>query len=131
MVDRSEILDIYKTQGATAAALKAGVSKRTVQRWAAKARATRTDLNSGYKPPIRGCPSAAEYARGCRCPGCTEANRIVQRGIKERRVARYRAGLVTITHGVGGYSNWDCRCAVCREAWRNYLRARRNRRPVE
>lgn len=118
---REEIIELYAAEGATAAAEAAGVSKRTVQRWAAKA-----DVHSGYENPIlRPCPSAASYQRGCRCEGCVEANREVQREIKARRVAKLRAGRAVIKHGVSGYSNWDCRCAKCRSAWSKYLRDRR------
>lgn len=120
-IDREEILRIYSEEGATVAASKAGVSKRTVQRWAAASR-----VHSGYEAPImRECPSAASYARGCRCEGCKEENRLTQKEIKARRVARFKAGEVEITHGVSGYSNWDCRCNECKSAWSSYLRERR------
>lgn len=118
---RRKVLKVYAKSGATEAAKIAGVSKRTVQRWASAA-----GIDSGYEPPIiRECPSAAAYARGCRCAGCTEANREAQRQIKARRVARFQAGQVEITHGVSGYSNWDCRCGECKSAWSTYLRERR------
>ena len=119
---RDEVLETYAKQGATAASEFAGVSKRTVQRWAASEAVT-----SGYKAPIiRMCPSAASYARGCRCEGCVVANREAQREIKDRRISRFRQGGVQINHGVSGYSNWDCRCELCRSSWSNYLRGRRN-----
>lgn len=119
--NRDKIMKIYATEGASAAAVAAGVSKRTVQRWAAAAK-----VGSGYVPPIRReCPSAASYARGCHCDGCTLANREAQREIKARRVERFQQGLVKIVHGVSGYANWECRCPVCKSAWSKYLRDRR------
>lgn len=118
---REQVLEVYATEGATAAADLAGVSKRTVQRWAAQ-----EGIRSGYEPQItRDCPSAASYTRGCRCEGCKEANREQQRAVKERRVKRFKTGKVDISHGVSGYSNWDCRCGVCGSAWSAYLRERR------
>lgn len=120
---REEVLKVYAESGATAASEIANVSKRTVQRWAAK-----EGIKSGYEPEIiRPCPSAAAYARGCRCDGCKGANREVQREVKARRIARFRdpSGKTKIKHGVSGYSNWDCRCEVCRTKWSGYLRARR------
>jgi len=122
--DRETILRVYAEKGATAAAAIASVSKRTVQRWAAS-----EGIGSGYEPKIIvPCPSSAGYARGCRCDGCKEANREVQREIKARRIARFRSGKTRIKHGVSGYSNWDCRCPECRSAWSEYLRERRKDR---
>lgn len=122
---REMVLKIYAERGATAAAAFAGVSKRTVQRWA-----NAEGVLSGYKPRIyRPCPSAAAYARGCRCDGCKAANREVQRQIKERRINKFREGKrKPRRHGVSGYSNWNCRCDVCRKAWSKYLRERRKAR---
>jgi len=118
---RDKILEVYAESGATVAAEIAGVSKRTVQRWAAS-----EGIESGYEPKIIvPCPSAAAYTRGCRCDGCKEANREVQRQIKARRIARFRSGQTKIKHGVSGYSNWDCRCENCRTEWSAYLRERR------
>jgi len=122
MPNRDQILQTYAEEGAQAAANQAGVSKRTVQRWAANA-----GIASGYQTPIlRDCPSAASYVRGCRCQGCIDENRKTQREIKDRRVARYKQGQTKIKHGVSGYSNWECRCGVCRSAWSSYLRGRRS-----
>jgi len=119
--EKAKVLDVYADRGATAAATQAGVSKRTVQRWAAA-----EGIESGYTAPIiRLCPSAASYARGCRCDGCKDANLEVQRAIKERRIKRFKSGKTKIVHGVSGYSNWDCRCLVCKKAWSEYLRGRR------
>jgi hypothetical protein len=118
---REKVLEVYAESGASAASEIAGVSKRTVQRWAAL-----EGIESGYEPKIIvPCPSAAAYARGCRCDGCKEANREVQREIKARRISRFRSGKTKIKHGVSGYSNWDCRCPDCRSAWSEYLRERR------
>jgi len=119
--EKDAVLLTYGTLGATAAASQAGVSKRTVQRWAAV-----EGIESGYEAPIiRLCPSAASYARGCRCEGCKDANREAQRAIKVRRIKRFKSGKTQIKHGVSGYSNWDCRCADCKAAWSTYLRDRR------
>jgi hypothetical protein len=125
-IDRAEVLKVFADQGAAAASELAGVSRRTIQRWAAV-----EGIRSGYTAPIiRECPSAAAYARGCDCDGCKEANREQQRQVKARRVAYFqehgtkRDG-TPIPHGVSGYSNWDCRCEVCRPAWSAYLREHR------
>lgn len=52
---------------------------------------------------------------GCRCPECTQANtdRVARRR-KARRPEDYNGehGKPTV------YSNWNCRCDACREAWR-------------
>lgn len=118
---REEILKIYSVEGATAAASEAGVSTRTIQRWAAQ-----EGVTSGWVPPIlRDHGTAACYIRGCRKPECVEANREANREVKARRIERFRKGKVTIRHGVSGYSNWDCRCSECRTAWSAYLRSRR------
>lgn len=124
---KDAVMQVYAGKGATAAATLAGVSKRTVQRWAAA-----EGIESGYTAPIiRLCPSAASYARGCRCDGCKEANKEVQRAIKERRIKRFKSGKTKIKHGVSGYSNWDCRCSDCKAAWSEYLRERRKPQPEE
>lgn len=119
--NREEVLETYATHGASAAATKAGVSTRTVQRWAAA-----EGIKSGWEPPIlRGHGTSACYIRGCRKPECVEANKQTNREVKERRVARYEAGTVKVKHGVSAYSNWNCRCAECKAAWSAYLRDRR------
>ena len=127
---REEILKIYATEGATVAARSASVSTRTIQRWAAQ-----EGIETGWEPqPTLGHNTVACYLRGCRRPGCVEANRQNNREVKERRIKRFRAGKVQIKHGVSGYSNWSCRCGECTSAWSAYLRDRRNRaksRPVE
>lgn len=126
-LSRAEALKVYATEGASAAAEAASVSTRTIQRWA-----TAEGITSGWEPPIlRGHGTAACYVRGCRKAECVEANRISNREVKERRVARFKAGKVKILHGVSGYSNWDCRCAECRVAWSTYLRDRRNSRQAD
>lgn len=35
--------------------------------------------------------------------------------------------MTTFEHGAGGYCNHACRCAVCREAWRLYMKSYRAR----
>lgn len=122
-VDREEVVKLYQEIGAAAAARQVGVSRRTVQRWARAA-----GIQSGGWEPVhrrKPCPSAAAYSHGCRCDGCKLANREAQRATKQRRVERYRNGRRDIKHGVSGYSNWDCRCEVCRTAWSKYLKDRR------
>lgn len=118
---REQALTIYANEGAAAAAEAAKVSIRTVQRWASDA-----GVRSGYKrTTTRGHGTAACYLRGCRKKECVEANREENRQVKARRVARFKAGKVHIKHGVSGYSNWDCRCPLCTNAWSAYLRERR------
>jgi hypothetical protein len=118
---KEEALKLYASEGASAAASEAGVSTRTIQRWAAQ-----EGVKSGWQPPIlRDHGTAACYIRGCRRDECVEANRQANREVKARRVERFKKGKVTIRHGVSGYSNWDCRCGVCRNAWSAYLRGRR------
>jgi hypothetical protein len=125
---RQQALDIYVKEGAEAARLAVGVSKRTVQRWASDA-----GLKYEYVAPLLPCPSMASYARGCRCDGCVEANREHQKEVKARRVAygkkhgKKKTG-EPIPHGVSGYSNWDCRCGTCKAEWSAYLRRKRDAR---
>lgn len=64
------------------------------------------------------------YGRGCRCPGCTLANRVYAR--------KYRlAGPSSVPSPCGTKSAYSrgCRCEPCREAnrecMRNYYRERR------
>jgi hypothetical protein len=119
-LDLPRLLTIYATEGAVAAAKEAGVSVRTMQRWAGQ-----EGIQSGYRTPVSAeCPSAAAYNRGCRCEGCVDANRIAGRQAKDRRIARAHHG-AEVPHGVSGYSNWDCRCVTCSTAWATYLRKRR------
>lgn len=122
---RQQALDVYVKEGAEAAGLATGVSKRTVQRWASEA-----EVEYVYVPYLLPCPSVASYARGCRCDGCVEENREHQKEVKARRVAygkkhgKKKTG-EPIPHGVSGYSNWDCRCPVCKSEWSSYLRTKR------
>lgn len=122
---RQQALDVYVKEGAEAARLAVGVSKRTVQRWASEA-----EVEYTYVPVLLPCPSMASYARGCRCDGCIEVNREHQKEVKARRVAygkehgKKRTG-EPIPHGVSGYSNWDCRCGKCKAEWSSYLRTKR------
>jgi len=123
LVGRDEALKIYEQDGAVAASQAAGVSTRTIQRWA-----NAEGLTSGWEPsPTKGHGTAACYIRGCRLPECVEANRQTNREVKERRVKRFEAGQVTLDHGkVTSYVNWQCRCQECKSAWSAYLRNRRN-----
>lgn len=116
-----QVLEVYAQEGATAAAEYGQVSSRTVQRWASL-----EGIVSGWVPPItQGHGTSACYMRGCREQECVEAHRETQRKLKARRVKRLKQGKVTVKHGVSAYSNWNCRCEVCRAAWAAYLRERK------
>lgn len=119
---REQILEIYATQGATPAAKRAKVHKRTVQRWAREA-----GISSGFEveDTYKECPSFASYLRGCRCDGCKLEARDGRRVVKERRLQRVEEGRKKVPHGVSGYSNWNCRCPKCKRAWSAYLKGKR------
>lgn len=70
-------------------------------------------------------PSANAYKSGCRCPACTEAQRVKQNGLVAELAARPRD---QVPHGRYGYSNWSCRCEVCRAAWSHLMALTRARR---
>jgi hypothetical protein len=55
----------------------------------------------------------------CRCSECREANRVYQRGARQRRAQRAASGEIEIPHGtVNGYVNYGCRCELCRKVMR-------------
>lgn len=122
-ISKDEVLKIYAEKGATAASEAAGVSKRTVQRWASVA-----GVGSGYKAPIRRTePSAAAYMRGCRTEECVEAYRKANTDAKNRRLDRFQSGASKPDCGKAStYSNYDCRGEACKAAWSKYLRDKRN-----
>jgi hypothetical protein len=66
------------------------------------------------RPAVHPGPSA--YNKGCRCGDCTELHR--QRHNRVMAWAAATASPERIPHGIGGYGNWGCRCAVCLEAGR-------------
>lgn len=74
--------------------------------------------------PLHG--TSARYARGCRCSEC--------RAEAARRVREWRHDVAGRTppdtvHGtIHGYSNWRCRCELCRHAKSTYDHARKLRR---
>lgn len=119
-----ETLEIYQRDGVEAAVEASGLSARSIYRWAERAgvRHERAVFKTG-------CPSQSAYNRGCCCDGCRMANRDANRESKRRRVERAVLSQAEVPHGVGGYSNWDCRCGTCRLAWSNYLRMRRDSAP--
>lgn len=50
---------------------------------------------------------------------------------KADRIEAARAGKLQVPHGLGGYTNYGCRCSVCRDAAREWQRQRRSRRLME
>jgi hypothetical protein len=60
----------------------------------------------------------------CRCQACTAANTAYQTQRKRQRVAHTRAnGLPSsVQHGLSAFTNWGCRCDVCRAAWSAHVR---------
>lgn len=120
-----EVLQIFADHGATLAAAAAGVTPRTVKRWAARAGVT-----SGYDPSAPRTPDGtrAGYRRGLRTEEAVEAHRESAREMKERRVERLRAGEAAPACGKAStYSNYDCRGTGCRFAWSVYLKKKRGK----
>lgn len=73
-----------------------------------------------------GKPTA--YSHGCRCRACREHHRTRMAQNYQNRVEKAASeGLPeTVKHGlVGTYTNWGCRCDVCRGAARIYERKKR------
>jgi hypothetical protein len=73
-------------------------------------------------------PSFYAYQLGCRCPGCTKANRDACETQRQQRRLRAAADPALVTHGLYGYTNWGCRCDVCTKANRDRSRAYRARK---
>lgn len=74
------------------------------------------------------------YTRGCRCEICRTAKADYMRArrvtSREKRVAAEADGwgdhfVPGITHGIGGYDNFSCRCVSCRAAKREKDKRRR------
>ena len=74
----------------------------------AKLRAARAE-----RPALGHC-DRRKYRAGGRCAECRAANASYQRVLKVSLKARL--GDAEISHGLGGYTNWGCRCEVCRGA---------------
>jgi hypothetical protein len=58
-------------------------------------------------------PSRNAYANGCRCAGCREENRLYHAAQRRDRAV---VPVPEHVHGRNGYSNYGCRCAVCKAA---------------
>jgi hypothetical protein len=79
-------------------------------------------LNGGPVPgSIRHGTTYTYKARGCRCQLCTAANTAACIAALERRTARRDEA--DFEHGPYGYTNWQCRCEVCREGNRERNKA--------
>lgn len=59
------------------------------------------------------------YNRGCHCRRCTKAMRDSQRSLRDREPPN---------HGRSGYTNYACRCDICRAAGSQANRENRERR---
>ena len=58
---------------------------------------------------------------GCRCAACTDAQRIYQQNLREKR--RRTDCDKPVPHGsANAYTNYGCRCDACRAAWRDVKR---------
>lgn len=67
------------------------------------------------------------YVGGCRCPECTEANRLYHTAQRARRRAN-PALADAAGHGKATtYANYSCRCDACRAANAAHKRAERAR----
>ena len=60
------------------------------------------------------------YSSGCRCEKCKAAHALRQKRYREKKKQQIAEGVATITHGLAGYTNYACRCQVCRDAYRDY-----------
>jgi len=69
------------------------------------------------------------YQEGCRCPACTDANRLGNLRLRMRRyVARAAGEEVPAPHGsVSAYTNHGCRCDPCRDGHRHRIAVSRRR----
>ena len=56
------------------------------------------------------------YAVGCRCVDCTEAHARCTARWRAKAKDRALSGSPDVPHGRGGYTNWSCRCDVCKKA---------------
>lgn len=104
-----------------------------------------------YLASGRSIPPGYHLDHLCRTPACVNPDHLepvthaenLRRGVEARRslgeiasdgirpdyamrVAAATAGVRAIPHGVNGYSNYGCRCDVCREATITYKRERRH-----
>lgn len=74
----------------------------------------------------RGKPSYSHYQRGCRCDGCRAEH--TRSCAKRRRVRAARRAEADFKHGRAAYSNWECRCGVCKAEWLAYCQKGSERR---
>lgn len=73
---------------------------------------------------IRKHGSIRSYQLGCRCDECTTVGRRRKRELDAER----RKHPEDAPHGTrGGYCNWGCRCAPCKKAHAEYMKAYRGR----
>ena len=74
-------------------------------------------------------PTEPRHATGCPCPACVilrHERAEYHRAQARRNRERLDQDPDAVEHGLyTTYSNWDCRCDPCREAWRTYCAARR------
>jgi hypothetical protein len=61
------------------------------------------------------CGTIKEYRAGCRCAECRKANNAMQLAWRTKNLGR---DPMTIPHGSYGYTNYGCRCDICRESHR-------------
>lgn len=65
------------------------------------------------------------YRKGCRCQDCRSANSFTQYAQALKRASGDR---LEVPHGLGGYTNYKCRCPTCSAAARDSNAAARARR---
>lgn len=84
---------------------------------------TRRGIEAGLKlkKSEHGTPSM--YNRGCRCEPCKTRQRQRAKEQQAKRLAKVQAGEASFAHGLSGYTNWNCRCAVCKAAGSDANRA--------
>lgn len=76
--------------------------------------------------PSHGTPST--YASGCRCSVCRDAHRRRMKQWKNSAAEIASSDPSRVPHGLAGYSNWRCRCPVCKAAGSAANRRQRLRR---
>lgn len=69
--------------------------------------------------------TASSYQRGCHCDDCVRVGRESKRQLDAER----RKHPEDAPHGTrGGYSNWGCRCDLCKKVQAEYMKSWRARR---
>jgi hypothetical protein len=111
----AQILAAYQAgQTITAIAATHSLSRRRV----------RTILVLTGVLPRGKCGSGATYHEGCRCQDCTAASTQGKAAHRARRGGTLPAG--DARHGtLNGYTNYMCRCELCRDSQRRYRSAAR------